>query len=70
MGLVTDGSGIVGVGHLAALTFVLTLGSKERFGRSRDVGCYLGCDRGEVNPEITILSSASPMRATPIFEAC
>ncbi len=31
-----------GVGHLTALTFVLTLGSKERFGRSRDVGCYLG----------------------------
>ena len=31
-----------GVGHLTALTFVLTLGSKTRFGRSRDVGCYLG----------------------------
>ena len=29
-------------GHLTALTFVLRLGSKERFGRSRDVGCYLG----------------------------
>ncbi len=31
-----------GVGHLTALIFVLTLGSNERFGRSRDVGCYLG----------------------------
>ncbi|WP_433966561.1 transposase [Tunturiibacter gelidiferens] len=31
-----------GVGHITALTFVLTLGNKERFGRSRDVGCYLG----------------------------
>jgi transposase len=31
-----------GVGRLTALAFVLTLGSKERFGRSRDVGCYLG----------------------------
>jgi transposase len=31
-----------GVGHLTALTFVLTLGSKERFKQSRDVGCYLG----------------------------
>jgi transposase len=24
------------------LTYVLTLASKERFKRSRDVGCYLG----------------------------
>ncbi len=31
-----------GVGHLTALTFVLTLGSKERFGRSRDVGVLPG----------------------------
>lgn len=33
---------IHGVGHITALTFVLTLGYKTRFGRSRDVGCYLG----------------------------
>jgi transposase len=32
---------VQGVGPITALTFVLTLGSKERFGRSRDVGCYL-----------------------------
>jgi transposase len=32
---------IHGVGYITALTFVLTLGDKERFGRSRDVGCYL-----------------------------
>ena len=31
-----------GVGHLTALTFVLTLGSKERFRQSRDFGCDLG----------------------------
>jgi transposase len=31
-----------GVGHITALTFVLTLGSKGRFKQSRDVGCYLG----------------------------
>jgi transposase len=31
-----------GVGHLTALTFVLTLGSKEHFKQSRNVGCYLG----------------------------
>src|SRR6202049_908236 len=33
---------VYGVGQLTALTYVLTLGSKERFERSRDVGCYLG----------------------------
>ncbi|WP_433963382.1 hypothetical protein RBB74_06435 [Tunturiibacter gelidiferens] len=32
---------VYGVGQLTALTYVLTLGSKERFHRSRDVGCYL-----------------------------
>src|SRR6201991_1058425 len=31
---------IHGVGHITALTFVLALGDKTRFGRSRDVGCY------------------------------
>jgi transposase len=33
---------VYGVGHLTALTFVPTLGDKQRFQRSRDVGCYLG----------------------------
>src|SRR5271168_1069578 len=33
---------VYGVGKLTALTYVLTLGSKERFQQSRDVGCYLG----------------------------
>ena len=33
---------VYGVGQLTALTYVLTLGSKKRFQRSRDVGCYLG----------------------------
>jgi hypothetical protein len=33
---------VSGVGHLTALIFVLTLGKKECFQRSRDVGCYLG----------------------------
>ena len=31
-----------GVGELTAMTFVLTLGEKERFQHSRDVGPYLG----------------------------
>jgi transposase len=33
---------VQGVGYITALTLVLALGNKERFGRSRDVGCYLG----------------------------
>jgi transposase len=33
---------VSGVGTLIALTFVLTLEDKERFQKSRDVGCYLG----------------------------
>ncbi len=45
--------------HLTALTFVLTLGSKERFGRSRDVGCYLGLrprrsQSGDHDPQLGI----------------
>jgi transposase len=33
---------IKGVGTLIALTFLLTLEDPHRFGKSRDVGCYLG----------------------------
>ena len=33
---------VYGIGHLTALTFVVTLRNKQRFQRSRDVGCYLG----------------------------
>ena len=49
---------VYGVGQLTALTYVLTLGSKERFQRSRDVGCYLGLRRNAVSPESETLSSA------------
>ena len=48
-----------GVGILIALTFVLTIDGKERFGKSRDVGCYLGLrpkrsDSGESEPQLPI----------------
>src|SRR5947207_3155235 len=33
---------VAGVGRLTATTFVLTLGRKERFAHSRDVGSFLG----------------------------
>jgi transposase len=50
---------VYGVGQLTALTYVLTLGSKERFQRSRDVGCYLGLrprrsQSGERDPQLGI----------------
>lgn len=31
-----------GVGALTAVTFVLTIGDKQRFQKSRDVGSYIG----------------------------
>ncbi len=34
--------GIVGIGTITSLTFVLTVGDPKRFARSRDVGAYLG----------------------------
>jgi transposase len=33
---------VFGVGTLTAVTFVLTVGDKNRFSSSRDVGSYLG----------------------------
>src|SRR5450432_4363468 len=37
---------IKGVGTLIALTFMLTLEDPHRFGKSRDVGCYVGLQPG------------------------
>src|SRR6266852_1102685 len=56
-----------GVGSLTAVTYVLTLGSKERFQRSRDVGCYLGLrpkrsQSGDRDPQ--------PRRATSTYVLC
>ena len=48
-----------GVGILIALTFVLTVEDKNRFERSRDVGCYVGLnpkqgESGESQPQLRI----------------
>jgi transposase len=48
-----------GVGPLIALTFVLTVENKQRFAKSRDVGCYVGLrpkqsESGERQPELRI----------------
>lgn len=55
---------VTGVGSLSAVTFVLTLGEKERFKRSRDVGCYLGLrpkrhQSGDSDPELGITKSGN-----------
>jgi transposase len=38
----TDENQIKGVGRLIAVTYMLTLEDPQRFGKSRDMGCYLG----------------------------
>src|SRR5579863_10097446 len=50
---------VSGVGPLIALTFVLTIEDKQRFEKSRDVGCYVGLrpkrsESGERQPELRI----------------
>lgn len=50
---------VSGVGPLIALTFVLTVEDKERFPKSRDVGCFIGLrprrqDSGERRPQLPI----------------
>ncbi len=50
---------VSGVGTLIALTFVLTVEDRERFAKSRDVGCYVGLrpkrsDSGESQPQLRI----------------
>ena len=50
---------VSGVGPLIALTFILTIEDKERFRKSRDVGCYMGLrpkqsESGERQPELRI----------------
>jgi len=50
---------VSGVGTLIALTFILTIGDPYRFGKSRDVGCYVGLrprqqDSGQSQPQLSI----------------
>jgi hypothetical protein len=64
---------VYGVGQLTALTYVLTLGSKKRFERSRDVGCYLGLrprrsQSGDHDPQLGI--TASPRLAIFTLGLC
>ena len=50
---------VYGVGTLIALTFVLTVEDRDRFAKSRDVGCYVGLrpkrsQSGERDPQLRI----------------
>jgi transposase len=50
---------VSGVGTLIALTFILTVEDRERFQKSRDVGCYVGLrpkrsNSGESQPQLRI----------------
>jgi transposase len=50
---------ISGVGTLIALTFILTVEDRERFQKSRDVGCYVGLrpkrsESGQSQPQLRI----------------
>src|SRR5260370_34811257 len=64
---------VYGVGQLTALTYVLTLGSKERFQRSRDVGCYLGLrprrsQSGDCDPQLGITKAGNIYLRTLLVE--
>src|SRR5580692_5229369 len=64
---------IHGVGHITALTFVLTLGDKTRFDRSRDVGCYLGLrpkrsQSGERDPQLGITKAGNAYLRSLLIE--
>ena len=57
---------VKGVGTLIALTFVLTVEDRERFQKSRDVGCYVGLrpkqsDSGESQPQLRITKEGDPL---------
>src|SRR5258707_654431 len=65
---------VYGVGHLTALTFVVTLGKKERFQRSRDVGCYLGLrprrsQSGDSDPQLGITKAGNGYLRQLLVEA-
>jgi transposase len=64
---------IKGVGTLIALTFVLTLEDPHRFGKSRDVGGYLGLQPGRRNsgqsePQLHISKEGDPYLRTLLVQ--
>jgi len=64
---------VKGVGTLIALTFLLTLEDSHRFGKSRDVGCYLGLQPGRRNsgqsePQMHISKEGDPYLRTLLVQ--
>jgi len=64
---------VQGVGTLIALTFLLTLEDPHRFGKSRDVGCYLGLPPGRRNsgqsqPQMHISKEGDPYLRTLLVQ--
>jgi len=64
---------VKGVGTLIALTFLLTLEDPHRFGKSRDVGCYLGLQPGRRNsgqsePQMHISKEGDPYLRTLLVQ--
>ena len=62
-----------GVGTLTALTFVLTLEDAHRFGRSRDVGAYVGLvplqkDSGQSKPQLKISKAGDKLLRTLLVQ--
>ena len=65
---------VAGVGPITSLAYVLTLEDPRRFGRSRDVGAYLGlCPRqresGEARPELAISKRGDEFLRRLLIEA-
>src|SRR5215472_2470885 len=63
-----------GVGPLIALTFVLTVEDKDRFQKSRDIGCYVGLrprrsDSGQSQPQLRITKEGDPYLRTMLVQA-
>ena len=64
---------IGGVGPLIALTFILTIGDKNRFQKSRDIGCYVGLrprrsDSGQSQPQLRITKEGDPYLRTMLVQ--
>ena len=63
-----------GVGTLIALTFMLTLEDRERFQKSRDVGCYVGLrpkqsESGQSQPQLRITKEGDRYLRTLLVQA-
>jgi transposase len=64
---------IGGVGPLIALTFILTVEDKDRFQKSRDIGCYVGLrprrsDSGQSQPQLRITKEGDPYLRTMLVQ--